>query len=177
MTPINLAFRLRAILGVGIRSEIVRIMLTSRPAPATAQMLARASGYSKRNVHDALGGLAAAHVLAVFNVNGEQRYAINTEIWAALLQRDPALLPVHRDWPQLLGALRLIQRWTIEEDHLEASQYMRGSEARELLGRIGGDLAFASIEVNPKVTAGQAPAELERVLDSLLARLNREAAA
>jgi hypothetical protein len=175
MTAINLAFRLRAILGVGIRSEVVRIMLTSRPAVATAQMLARASGYSKRNVHDALGGLAAAHVVAVFSTNGEQRYAINTEIWAALLQRDPAGLPVHRDWPQLLGTLRLIQRWSVEQDQLEASEYMRGSDSRQFLAQISSDLAFAGIEANPRVTAEQALRELARVLDAILARLNPEA--
>jgi hypothetical protein len=175
MTSINLAFRLRAILGVGIRAEIVRLMLSRPTAPRTALTLARASGYSKRNVHEALTGLATARVLAAFNIDGEQRYAIFPEIWAALLQRDPAGLPVYRAWPQLLGALRLIDRWSLEQDNLETSDYMRRSDTRQLLGRINGDLAFAGIEVNPKVTAEQAPAELERVLDSILARLDPEA--
>jgi hypothetical protein len=98
------------------------------------------------------------------------------EIWAALLQRDPAGLPVYRAWPQLLGTLRLIQRWSLDQDNLETSDYMRRSDTRQLLGRINGDLAFAGIEVNPKVTAEQAPMELERVLDSILGRLNPEAA-
>jgi hypothetical protein len=138
--------------------------------------LARASGYSKRNVHEALTGLAAVHVLAAFSIDGEQRYAMLAEIWAALLQRDPAELPVYRAWPQLLGTLRLIQRWTLDQDNLETSDYMRRSDTRQLLGRINGDLAFAGIEVNPNVTAEQAPMELERVLDSILARLNPEAA-
>jgi hypothetical protein len=176
MTPINLAFRLRAILGVGIRAEVVRIMLTGPPAPATAQMLARASGYSKRNVHDALGGLGAAQVLAVFSIDGEQRYTINAQIWAALLQRDPSWLPVYRAWPQLLGALRLIQRWSDAQDQPDASDYMRRSDTRQLLGRIRADLAFAGIEVNMKMTAQQAPAELDRLLDAILAQLTPEPA-
>jgi hypothetical protein len=171
MTTIDLAFRLRAILGVGIRSEVVRIMLTGRPALATAQMLAHASGYSKRNVHDALSGLAEAQVLASFNMDAEQRYRINTEIWAALLQRDVTSLPIQRDWPQLLGSLRLIQRWSNAQKNLDSSDYMRRSETRQLLLRISPDLGFAGIEINPKVTAEQAPRELERVLDSVLARL------
>src|SRR5271154_3333409 len=172
MTPINLAFRLRAILGVGIRSEVVRIMLTSRSALATAQMLARASGYSKRNVHDALGGLVAAHVMAGFQTGGEHRYAINADVWAALLQRDSTGLPIHRDWPQLLGTLRVILRWRHEQERADGSDYMRGSDTRQLLSRIRGDLAFAGIDVNRKATAEQAPAELERVQDAILARLD-----
>ncbi|MGA9315336.1 MAG: hypothetical protein WBV77_11980 [Solirubrobacteraceae bacterium] len=171
-TSINFAFRLRAILGVGIRAELVRVMLTSHPSPATSQMLARAVGYSKRNVHDALGGLASAQVLMSFPIDGEQRYEINDEIWAALLQRDPAALPVHRDWPQLLGALRLIVRWRAEEEQLRVSKYMKQSGTRQLLVRISRDLAFAGIEVRQGVKAEQAPAEIDRVLDSILHRLN-----
>ena len=171
-TPINFAFRLRAILGVSIRAEVVRVMLTSRPSPATAQMLARAVGYSKRNVHDALGGLASAQVLTSFMVDGEQRYAIHHDIWAALLQRDPTSLPVHRHWPQLLGTLRLIVRWRAEQGQLRASEYMRQSSTRQLLARISRDLAFAGIEVHQRVKAEQAPAEIGRALDSILRRLS-----
>lgn len=173
-TPINFAFRLRAILGVGIRAEVVRVMLTSRPAPASAQMLARAVGYSKRNVHDALSGLTSARVLNSFTVDAEQRYAINYDIWAALLQRAPSALPIHRDWPQLLGALRLILRWRTEQEQVRASEYMRLSGARQLLTRIGRDLGCAGIAVHKKVTAEQAPAEIDRILVAILQRLNPE---
>ena len=172
--PINFTFRLRAILGVSIRAEVVRVMLTSRPSPATAQMLARAVGYSKRNVHDALSGLASAQVLTSFTVDGEQRYAINYEIWGALLQRTPAALPVHRDWPQLLGTLRLILRWSAEQEQLRLSEYMRQSGTRQLLTHISRDLEFAGVEIRHRVKAKQAPAELNRVIDSILHRLTAE---
>ena len=69
--PINLAFRLRQILGVGIRAEVVRILLGIGAPRVTAQVLARGSGYSKRNVHDALAGLAAAGVVSAVTVGGE----------------------------------------------------------------------------------------------------------
>jgi hypothetical protein len=170
-TPINFAFRLRAILGVGIRAEVVRVMLTSGPSPVTAQMLARAVGYSKRNVHDALSGLSAAQVLTSFTIHGEQRYAINREIWADLLQRDPNSLPVHRDWPQLLGTLRLIVRWLRGQEQVQASDYMRQSSTRQLLARISRDLAFGGIEVRQGVLAEQAPVEISRVLDAVLCEI------
>jgi hypothetical protein len=171
-TPINFAFRLRAILGVGIRAELVRVMLTSRPSPATAQMLARAVGYSKRNVHDALSALATAQVLSAFTIDGEQRYAIKYEIWAALLQRAPTALPTNRDWPQLLGSLRLILRWQTDREQIGVSDYMGESGTRQLLTRISRDLAFAGIEISQRLTAAQAPTEIVRVVDSILERLN-----
>lgn len=171
-TPINFAFRLRAILGVSIRAEVVRVMLTSRPSPATAQMLSRAVGYSKRNVHDALSGLSSARVLTSFMIDGEQRYAIHHDIWAALLQRDPTALPVHRDWPQLFGTLRLIVRWRTEQEQLRASEYMKQSSTRQLLAHVSHDLAFAGIEVHQRVKAEQAPAEIGRTVDLILRRLD-----
>jgi hypothetical protein len=173
-TLINLSFRLRAILGVGIRSEVVRIMLTGPPTPATAQTLAQASGYSKRNVHDALTGLAEAQVLASFNIDGEQRYRIDIQTWSALLQRDAIGLSVQRAWPQVLGPLRLIRRWSDAQKNLDRSDYMRRSETRQLLLSMSRDVAFAGIEINPKLTAERAPSELERVIDSLLAQLTPE---
>jgi hypothetical protein len=174
-TPINFAFRLRAILGVGIRAEVVRVMLTNRPSPVTAQMLARAVGYSKRNVHDALSGLSSAQVLTSFTIDGEQRYGINYGIWAALLQRDPSALPVHRDWPQLLGTLRLIVRWLGEQEQLRTSEYMRQSSTRQLLARISRDLAVGGIEVRQGVMAEQAPVEISQVLDAILREMNARA--
>jgi hypothetical protein len=78
----------------------------------TAQAIARASGYAKRNVHEALAGLSAARVLSASTVGGEQRYTIDRMGWAALLQSAPSELPSHRYWPQLLGTLRAILRWS-----------------------------------------------------------------
>ena len=57
IAPINLAFRLRQILGVGVRSEAVRVLLTTDAPLVNAQTLARSTGYAKRNVHEALAGL------------------------------------------------------------------------------------------------------------------------
>lgn len=171
-TSINLAFRLRAILGVGIRSEVVRIMLTSQPALSAAQPLASASGYSVRNVRDALAGLVEARVFSRLDARGEQRYRIDAEAWAALLGRDIGDLPIHRDWPALLGSLRLIYRWRRAQSDHETTDYMRGSESRRLLVHLRRDLAQVGIEIDPALTAERATSELDRVLDALLAQLS-----
>lgn len=174
-TPINLGFRLRAILGVSIRAEIVRIMLTVQAPWMTAQALARASGYAKRNVHEALTNLSAAHVASASTVDGEQRYTIDKAAWAALLQSAPAQLPSHRDWPQLLGALRTILRWTQQEELQSASDYLRASAARQLLERIRPELAFAGIAIDSHPTAESASQQLQTAVERTLAALDATA--
>lgn len=172
LAPINLGLRLRAILGVGIRAEVTRVMLGMRAPWMTAQVLAHTSGYAKRNVHEALTGLTNAQVIGSFMVGGEQRYAIDKEIWATLLQRSPADLPGHRDWPQLFSALRSILRWSGEEARTSDSDYLLASSARQLLDRLRPELSFAGIPSQRSVTVDDVGAELERVTNSLLAALD-----
>jgi hypothetical protein len=170
--PINLDFRLRAMLGVGIRAEVVRIMLCMYAPQVTAGALARTSVYAKRNVHDAVTGLADAGVIAAFAVAGEQRYTIDKAAWGGLLDLTPEQLPSHREWPQLLAVLRKILRWSRQPELIETSEYLRASAARQLLEHIGPDLAFAGVKTNLRATAEQAPAALEGVVQDILVDLH-----
>lgn len=176
-SPINLAFRLRQILGVGIRAEVVRILLTVDTPRVTAQSLSRASYYSKRNVHDALSGLSAAEVISTITVSGEQRYAADIPAWAALLHDTPENMPEHRDWPQLLGVLRRVLRWTAQPELETMSDYLLASGTRDLLEAIRPDLAFAGIAVNVEPPASGASRALEDAAEHVLVALRRPAAA
>jgi hypothetical protein len=172
--PINLAYRLRQILGVGIRAEVVRILLTTDAPWVNAQTLARSTGYAKRNVHDALAGLSTAGVVSSFTVGSEQRYTADRPAWAALLGCQPDELPTHRDWPQLLGALRRILRWS-EQPTLEAmSDYLRASSARDLLETIRPDLAFVGIPVELSPSPENTLSELAQVIESVLMTTNTD---
>jgi hypothetical protein len=172
--PINLAFRLRQILGVGIRAEVVRILLSTEAPWVNAQTLARSTGYAKRNVHDALAGLSAAGVVAAFTVEGEQRYTADRSAWAALLDCQPDELPTHRDWPQLLGALRRILRWSEQPELATMSDYLRASRARDLIETIRPDLAFAGIPVDLSPSPENTMRELEEVVERLLAKIGAD---
>jgi hypothetical protein len=172
-SPINFDFRLRAMLGVGIRAEVVRIMLCVDAQRMTAGALARSSAYAKRNVHDALAGLADAGAISMFTISGEQRYTIDKSAWAALLDVAPEQLPSHREWPQLLAVLRTILRWSRQPNLIDASEYLRASATRELLERIRPELAFAGVKTNLRATAAEAPAALEQVVQDILADLHR----
>jgi hypothetical protein len=171
MVPINLAFRLRQILGVGIRAEALRVLLSIDAPWVNAQTLARSTGYAKRNVHEALAGLSKASVVSAFTVGGEQRYKADRPAWAALLGCSPEELPSDRDWPQLLGALRRILRWSSRPELATMSDYLLASSARDLLEGIRPELAFAGIPVDLSPVPENTLSELEEVIERLLATI------
>ena len=166
--PINLAFRLRQILGVGVRAEVVRILLTAEAPWTNAQTLARSTGYAKRNVHDALTGLSDAGVVSAFTVSGEQRYTADRPRWAALLGCEPDELPACRDWPQLLAVLRRMLRWSEQPDLATVSDYLLASRARDLLEASSSDLAFAGIATDSSPSPEETWHGLEEVCERLL---------
>jgi len=174
MAPINLAFRLRQILGVGVRAEAVRVLLTTDAPWVNAQTLARSTGYAKRNVHDALAGLSKAGVVSAFTVAGEQRYTADRPAWAALLGCSPDELPSGRDWPQLLGALRGILRWSSRPELATMSDYLRASSARDLIEGIRPDLAFAGIPIDISSSPENTLSDLVEVVESVLMTINAD---
>jgi hypothetical protein len=171
LAPINLAFRLRQILGVGVRSEAVRVLLTTDAPRINAQTLAHSTGYAKRNVHEALAGLSKAGVVSAFTVAGEQRYKADRPAWAALLGCSPDELPADRSWPQLLGVLRRILRWSSRPELATMSDYLLASSARDLLEGIRPDLSFAGIPVDLSPSPEAILRELEEVVECLLATI------
>lgn len=168
--PVNFAFRMRHLLGVGARAETLRVLLGVDAPNVTVQVVAASAGYTKRNVHEALAALRAAGVIDVVVVGNEQRFNAPGERWAALLGLEAAELPEHRDWPALLYALRRIVRWLADPRNEELSDYMRGSEARRLMEEIGPDLRFAGV---PVMDRGRPGAEYwDDFVDTVRAALN-----
>lgn len=145
--PINFAFRLRQLLGVGARAEATRFLLTARTPSVTAQVVTESAGYAKRNVHEALAALHWAGVIEAVTVSNEQRYRIDHERWGTLLGLPPDGLPTERPWPQLLHALRVLVRWLEDEQHERLSPYMLASEARTLADEIGPKLRYAGVRI------------------------------
>ena len=77
LAPINVAFRLRQILGIGARAEVARFLLTVQAPSVDAQVVTAAAAYAKRNVHEALTALHLAGVIDAVTVGNEQRYRID----------------------------------------------------------------------------------------------------
>jgi hypothetical protein len=168
--PINLALRLRELLGVGVRAEVVRFLLTVDAPSVNAQAVARSAGFAKRNVHEALVSLHAAGVVSQWAVGNEQRYGIDRPVWARLLEIGVAQLPQERAWPQLLAGLRTIRRWLHGADLAGLSDYLRASRARDLLEQVRPDFGQAGVPVGDRPGLG-AWDDLEALVEHLLLEL------
>ncbi|MGH2878486.1 MAG: hypothetical protein ACRDK4_02625 [Solirubrobacteraceae bacterium] len=172
-SSINLAFQLRRVLGVGIRAEAIRVLVTVDAPWVTAMTISHMTAYSKRNVHEMLANLTASGAVTALTVNNEQRYSTDRESWATLLGGAAASSPVHREWRQLLGALRRILRWLAQEGESGGSEYLRSSRIRDLLETLDPDLAFAGVPVQMSGSPESIPLVLEEVIERCLAQLKR----
>jgi hypothetical protein len=143
--PVAFAFRLRRLLGMGVRAEIVRALLTIDAPRVSAGVLYASAGFTRQNVRESLHQLAEAAVLDATSVGSEQFFALRRADWAQLLGARADELPPHNDWIQTLGPLRLILRWLRTSEVEELSEYMRASEARQLIGTLEKDLRFAGV--------------------------------
>jgi len=143
--PINFAFRLRALLGIGARAETIRTLLGTDARALSVQQIARSAAYAKRNVQEAVSALHAAGAIEALSVGNERHYSIDKQRWAQLLALDAAQLPRHREWIALLGALRRIIRWLADPGNEQLSDYMRASRARELVEEIAPSLQAAGV--------------------------------
>jgi len=164
--PINLAFRLRELLGVGARAEVVRYLLTVDAPSVRAREVSESACFAKRNVHETLRSLHAAGTVRRWTAGNEQRYAIDRDAWARLLQLDE--LPAERPWPQLLGGLRTLLRRLGCTDLDAPSEYLRSSHARDLLEAVRHDFEHAGIHVGASLAAG-AWDDLEALVNAALA--------
>jgi hypothetical protein len=152
--PIAFAFRLRHLFGPGSRAEVMRLLLTTPAHDVSALVVAEASAFAKRNVYDTLESLVSGGFVTAFTRGGERRYYLDRDRWAGLLGLDEQDLPRHRDWPQLLRAVRRLARWIEREDLDELSDYLLASEARTLVGEIRDDLLFAGVPVGDSRAPG-----------------------
>jgi uncharacterized protein YegP (UPF0339 family) len=166
--PINFAFRLRHLLGVGTRAEAVRYLLTADVESATVADVAASSGYAKRNIQEALTSLQAAGVATLKASGGEQRFAVDRARWAYLLGLDPDDLPLYRDWPTLLGALRRTFRWLMRPDLEALSDYLRVSQAADLLDEVRPALNRAGVLLPARLGSERSWSDLEDTVESAL---------
>jgi len=145
--PINFAFRMRSLLGVGARAEVMRILLTADVPGMSLQAIAASSGFAKRNVQEAAVSLRASGAITSWTLGNEQRFDVPRERWLHLL--DLERFPANRDWPQLFRAIRVLLRWLRNSEREELSDYMRASKSRALVEGISPDLLHAGVPVDP----------------------------
>jgi hypothetical protein len=150
--PIAFAFRMRRLLGVGVRAEVMRALLTIRADWLSGRTVTASAGFAQRNVREGLSQLHEAGVIDVRTVSDDRQYSRSYDDWAALLRLgDPRELPLHFDWISAYRALTRILRF-LQSPGLDAlSPYIRASQARTLVEEIEADLR--TVRVPPEAFA------------------------
>jgi hypothetical protein len=102
-SPSLISLRLRAVLGVGARAEVVRIFLGAPQVPRAASDLVDEAGFKKRNVADALEALRLGGVLDAERARNRLRYRlVDPKSWRSLLGPLPGVWP---RWTRVLPVL------------------------------------------------------------------------
>lgn len=144
--PINFAFRLRRLLGVGVRAEVIRALLTIRAERVSGRILTATAAFAQRNVREGLNQLVEAGAVDVIEVSDDRYFSIRHAEWAAALGLDSAPdLPFHYDWIPSYRALTQIVRWLSEPGLDDLSPYLLASKARTLVDGLAEDLRFARV--------------------------------
>lgn len=89
---------------------------------------------------------------------------------AVLLALDSEGLPQERAWPQLLAGLRKVRRWLRDPGLDELSDYLRASQARDVLEDVRRDFEHAAVAVGSRPGEG-AWNDLEALVDRVLLEL------
>lgn len=152
--PIAFAFRLRRLLGVGVRAEVVRTLLTVRAPRISGRAISASAGFAQRNVREGLAQLHEAGVVTFVSIGDDRHYTAKADRWAALLGIEPSDLPQHCDWIPTLRALTAIARWLQRPGVDELSDYLRASEARTLMTDIDSDLRYAGLASGGRTSRG-----------------------
>ena len=141
--PINFAFQLRSLFGVGTRPEAVRVLLTRDELLLDAAFIAQQAAFSKRNVSEALLALVNGGVLKARWSGNERLFTTYRSRWAHLLEHGETAdsLPRFAPWIPLLRTLTAIHVWL--EHHYDSSwsTYMVSSQTRQLVDSLASDLA------------------------------------
>lgn len=146
--PISFAFRLRRLLGVGVRAEVVRALLTIRAERLSGRNITASAAFAQRNVREGLTHLLEAGVIDVVEISDDRQYAIHHAAWAALLGLPSApALPLHFDWIATYRALVGIVRWLQQPAIGDLSDYLLASQARTLVDELSSDLQRAGVPV------------------------------
>jgi DNA-binding transcriptional regulator GbsR (MarR family) len=145
--PVNLAFRLRLLFGVGSRAEVMRILLTTAEGTLDAARIADEAGFAKRNVSEVLSALVETAVVKARWSRNERLFLVYRDSWATLLELGPKAtsMPTFVSWVHVLPPLIEVLRWLERESENGDSDYLKSSRARDVMERIGPDLEVTGL--------------------------------
>ena len=149
--PSLVVLRMRALFGVGARTEILRYLLLNSRSKMTAAALAKATSYTKRNVAEECDSLVQADLLSVRTVGNRFYYSLTSaKSLASFVGSIPSVAP---DWNALLRVVGAI--WTRAEVAEEFPPKALIVETHQTAREIADDLEALDIE-GPRQLRGAA---------------------
>lgn len=171
------SFRLRSLFGVGTRAEVMRVLLTAQGGMFTAQRIAEATAFAKRNIHETLSALTDAGPVIADRRGNELVYYLHPAGWAEVLDVDTeGGFPAFLDWVALAKALVPLVSWLDSDETVNLTPYMRASKARQIVDGIKTHLRLIGVVTSAKSEArGEAywPVFVDTV-ETILVMLNGE---
>ena len=131
VAPQTLLLRLRAGFGVGVKADLLAVLLSlsaERGRRATAAELVRVLGYSSASIRRATGEMAASGVIRR-SASRPPAFSVDPEPWEGVLGTGT---PAWDHQGNLLAFLAECQTWALLE---EPSEVVRASYARDLVER------------------------------------------
>ncbi len=170
----NMRFSLRALFGIGSRSECILYLLTHEAGHPSE--VADAIGISLRAVQDALIELAESG-LVLTRIKGKRKieYWLSQKRWGEFLlgaNLDDQKLPVWLDWISLFSALNNV--WDVlNEVEQVISDYLRSSKLREAMETISLEFSKSGLDLPAVPGEKISPDKYEEEFQNFITRLLR----
>jgi hypothetical protein len=147
-----LMLRLRTGLGVGIKADVLALLLGVHGASVPLKGMALATGYSARGIRKAAEELAAGGFVRQAD-ESPLAFAADHRAWAGVLGLNEARaggragVPSWRGWSLVYAFLAAVDEWSAEARREEWSDYVAASRARDLARDHAPRLKPARIEL------------------------------
>ena len=149
-------FKLRALLGLNARCEILMYLLTHESAHP--RQIARETYYYQKTIQDTLVEMAQSGLVYVRPVGKEKHYWLKTENWFNFLAGDSNKTIQWVNWSLLLSALEQIWLKLSNKEFMNLEPLVQSSELRMLMQKIKPKIetaGFAKVLSDEKLYFGE----------------------
>jgi hypothetical protein len=170
----GLVLRLRAGLGVGVKADVLALLLGLHGAPVPLKVMALATGYTARGLRKAAEEMAVAGFVKQ-GAGTPVTFAADHRAWAGVLQSEGRVrsssrggVPAWRHWSLVFAFLTAVEEWASRAEEGEWTEYVASSRARDLVQEHAPRLQVAGIVLpDPREATGAA------YLDDFAAAIHR----
>ena len=149
-------FKLRALLGVNIRCEILLFLLTHEEG-AHPRWIANETYYSQKAVQDTLIDMTCSGLIQMFNVGREKRYILKPKEWFNFLKLSGDT-PSWVSWPAIFSVFEKIWLRLNDEDLSKMDPLLLSSNLRSLMLEVKSKIqlsGFASVLSDDRLYLGE----------------------